>query len=294
MLTLRHLPAGVFEEGLTINAGASNGHKRTLWVDSWAAWLLPRPASEQIPAGIGAVSVLGDLGDRAYPVATITAPGQVAAIVGVVNSRQREQPGAGTCPLWLSPLIDLRFRRAPGTPVLARAVEDGCDGLSLALGGHAQPELTEGVDLTGWLWSHHILPRCARSSLSASARPPGRDGATTDREVTIEFRNRSDAVCGMAGFPVVSARPRMSLHDLRSGRPGVVSLGPGQSAASWLEWADPSPLCAGPSTEELRVSLPASTTPFDVSVGSRRDPFRPCGAAVGIGAFMFGLQGTPP
>lgn len=172
--------------------------------------------------------------------------------------------------------------------MLARAVEDGCYGLELVLGGHAQPRLAEGVDLAGWLWSHHILLRCAPGNMSASAQPPSRDGPFTDREVTIEFRNRSGAVCGVAGFPVVTSRPRMSLHDLPSGSPGVVSLGPGQSAQFALEWTDPSPLCAGPSTAELRISLPPSTVPFAVSVGSRRDPFRPCGAAVGIGPFFFG------
>ncbi len=290
-LALRHLPAGVYTEGLTINAASNTAGKSTLSVDSWAAWLLPRPTSEQVPAGIGALTVLGDLGDRAYPVATVTSPGQVTALVGLVNRQQREQPGVTSCALILSPLIDLRFRRASGAPVSARAVEDGCFGLKFTLGGHAQPALVEGVNLAAWLWTHHILPRCARDKLSVSAQPPGRAGGIADREVTIQLRNRSGVVCGVAGFPVVTGRPRISLHDLRPDSSGVVSLGPGQSAQFALAWTDPSRLCAGPSTAELQMSLPPSTVPFDVFAGSPRDPFKPCGAAVGVGSFTFGLSG---
>jgi hypothetical protein len=289
-LALRHLPAGVYAEGLTIDAGSDGANKSLLWVDSWAAWLLPRPASEQIPAGIGAVTVLGDLGNRAYPVATITAPDQVAALVGLVNRQQREQPGVTSCPFWVSPLIDLRFRRAAATPVLARVAEDGCYGLHVALGGRVQPELDDGIDLTGWLWARHILSRCARAALTASARPPGPNGGRTDREVTVQFRNRSGAVCGVAGeFPTVTSRPPMRLHDLRPGSRAVVSLGPNQSAQFELSWTDPSPLCQGRSIAELRIWLPPSTVPFDVSVGSPREPFRPCGAAVDVGSLMYGL-----
>lgn len=292
LLTLRHLPPGVFAEGLTISAASHTGHKSTLRVDSWAAWLLPRPASEQVPAGVGAITVLGDLGPRTYPVATVTAPSQIAAIVGIVNSRQRVQPGVTSCPFAPSLRIDLRFRVAPGTPVLARAVEDGCYGLEFGLGGRAQPELTEGIDLAGWLWSRQILPRCARASMSAFAELPHQDGAITDREVTIEFRNRSSAVCGVEGFPVVTAQPPMSFHDLRSPPPGVVPLGPGQSAQVALSWTDPIQLCTGPSTAQLQISLPPSTVPFDVPVGSAHHPFRPYGAAVGVSPFTFGMQAS--
>lgn len=292
-LTLRHLPAGVYTEGLTIDASSHTAGKSRLRADSWAAWLLPRPSAEQVPAGIRAVTVLGDLGGRAYPVATVTSPGHVAALVGLVNRQQREQPAVTSCPLFLSPQIDLRFRRASGAPVSARVVEDGCFGLKLTLGGHAQPALVEGVNLAAWLWLHHILPRCARDKLSASAQPPGRTGGITDREVTVELRNRSGAVCGVAGFPVVTGRPRISSHDLRPASPGVVSLGPGQSAQFALAWTDPSQHCAGPSTAELQISLPPSTVPIAVSVGSPHDPFRPCGDTVTVGSFTFGLQGNP-
>ena len=146
--------------------------------DGFAVWLVPRPAGEVVPAGAHAVDVFADrYAGGAFPVSTVVAGWKVRRLIALIDSLQIEQPGtAYACPA-IGPftrLLDLRFLAAPGTSPLARAVENGCRGLTFTIRGHTEPALSEQLDLTETLWKLGALPRCRATQRSASATSPAR------------------------------------------------------------------------------------------------------------------------
>jgi len=126
-LTLRHLPAGVYEQALSIYATPDKGGGMTLRLDSWAAWLIPRPGWERGPAGVHAVAVSEQpevTGNKTFPVATVTALSKVRQLMAFVDKLQIVQPGgAGGCPVGGWP-FDLDFLRAPNARPAVRVAED--------------------------------------------------------------------------------------------------------------------------------------------------------------------------
>jgi hypothetical protein len=155
------VPGRISEEMLGVGVTAARGGGTAMRADGFAVWLIPRPPAERVPAGTHAVAVFVDhLGGTDVLVSRVTAPQKIRRLVAFIDSRQLAQPGARSCPE-IGPdtkLLDLRFLAAPGETPLARAVEDGCDGLTFSIRGHPEPGLAEDADLGHLLRKLGALP----------------------------------------------------------------------------------------------------------------------------------------
>jgi len=125
-------------------------------VDGQAIWIVPRPASERVPAGAGAIEITRARPHRAPTVdVTVTRPALVARITTVVNSLPTAQPGVLACPALLpgSPVVTLTFRRNGSTIARASQIADvpspttSCDAMTLTIGGRTQTPLLGGIGL---------------------------------------------------------------------------------------------------------------------------------------------------
>jgi hypothetical protein len=138
----------IASEELTIGATAADGGGTALRADAQVVWMIPRRASETIPAGVRSVLVSVDhFGGGAFKQASVTAPRKVARLVSYVDSLQLVQPSVVGCPE-IGPttrVLDLRFLGPAGTRAapLARVVEDGCDGLTFYVRGRREHPLDE-------------------------------------------------------------------------------------------------------------------------------------------------------
>jgi hypothetical protein len=124
-------------------------------VDAQVIWLTTRPASERIPAGVRSVRIVAQRpGQPASAPQTVTDAADVARIVSLVDRLPAAQPGAYSCPADPGPLVDLGFISGGANPrrlATAQADAGGCGGVSLSIGGRAQPALTGGPKLIGQL-----------------------------------------------------------------------------------------------------------------------------------------------
>jgi hypothetical protein len=125
-------------------------------VDAEVVWVIPRPASEQIPADVGEIDVTrGHPGQPPAVSLTVTNPATITRIVALINSLPTVQPYALSCPSWPAdaPLVTLTFRTTPGGKVVAQASElatateptTGCDPMNLTLFGKQQTPLLDGA-----------------------------------------------------------------------------------------------------------------------------------------------------
>lgn len=152
MFAARPVTGRIAQAGLSVGATGATGGGTALRVDAFAVWMIPRPATEAIPAGVRSVLVSVDhWGGSAFKQVLATAPGAVARLVSFVDSRQIAQPGWHSCPAIgsFSRVIDLRFLGPAGTGAapLARATEDACGVLRFYIRGHRQHALQEDASL---------------------------------------------------------------------------------------------------------------------------------------------------
>ena len=200
--------------GIAVTAAKGGG--TAMRADAFAIWLVPRPAGEVIPPGTKTVDVFVDRFDhQAFPVSTITARWKIRQLVALINSRQIEQPGVAiACPGLGpdSPLLDLRLMSASGSTQLARALEDGCGGLSFWIRGRAQRGLSEDQDLTAMLWRLGALPVCRAGQLGGSASTPTRFPALPTITAQLLFRNVSSTTCALRGFARLRFRAASGLR----------------------------------------------------------------------------------
>jgi hypothetical protein len=288
--SLRPVPGVISEEGLGVAVTAARGGGTALRADGWAIWIVPRPPSEVIPAGVGAVAVFVDrFGGRAFPAGIVSASRAVQRLVSFVDSRQIVPPGtAFSCPE-IGPqtrTLDLRFlRTASDASPLARAVEDACGGLTFTVGDRREPALSEAGDLRGLLWRWHVLPVCRASQLAGSVAPvstvPSPSGLTTQ----IIMRNRSSAVCALDGFARLALRgaggralPTHVANTRYAHEPAL--LIPGDSAFIGLRWAVPSVGCHGPAAHAIAVRLPGVAGALVVPLAASGRRVAPCRGAL--------------
>ncbi len=135
------------------NLVALRGGGTGIRVDAQEVWLLPRPASERIPAGVREIDVSsGRLPGYPRPVSReVTAPAKVRKIIGWVNQMLVVQPGATSCPpLPAAPVVSFGFRTRAGGRLLAQAKLDeypysnACNPVTLTIRGVRQKPLLGG------------------------------------------------------------------------------------------------------------------------------------------------------
>lgn len=163
MFAARAVTGRISQAGVGVSATAATGGGTALRVDAYAVWMITRPASEVIPAGVRSVLVSVDhYGGGPFKQALVTAPGKVARLVAFVDSRQLAQPGWHSCPAIgsFSRVLDLQFLGPAGTSAvaLARAVEDACGDLTFSIRGRRQRGLQEQASLGALLRTLRVRP----------------------------------------------------------------------------------------------------------------------------------------
>jgi hypothetical protein len=156
------VPGAIEERGLDVSVSAARGGGTARRPDGWARWLIPRPASEVVPADVTTVQVGYETGSPTTPkhVRTITDPATIAKLVALVDGLQIQQPAPVICPAILvgEPMLDIAFLGPHGGRPLARAVEDGCDHLDLWIDDRAAAPLQEPSGLADLLRHLRALP----------------------------------------------------------------------------------------------------------------------------------------
>jgi hypothetical protein len=125
-------------------------------VDAQVVWVIPRPASERIPAGVREISVTRGPPHHTPTVSVaVTSPATITKIVTLVNSLPTAQPYTMSCPSWApeTPVVTLTFRGSRHGQVLAQATQlatateptTECDAMGLTLHGKPQTPLLKGA-----------------------------------------------------------------------------------------------------------------------------------------------------
>lgn len=121
-------------------------------------WIVPRPASEQIPAGVNELDVASAKFNGPTTLArSVTNPGEVRAIVSLIDAMPIVQPVAYSCPALMTKgarLLTFGFRGRSGGPLLAQATyvdyppltapSGPCSPIGLRIRGRRQDPLIGG------------------------------------------------------------------------------------------------------------------------------------------------------
>jgi hypothetical protein len=123
--------------------------------DAEVVWVIPRPASERIPAEVGEVDVRrGRSGQLLAVSVTVTDPARVATIVSLIDSLPTVQPYTMSCPSFgISPVVTFTFRAKRHGPIVAQATQlasatdptTGCDAMSFSIRGRPRAPLLGGA-----------------------------------------------------------------------------------------------------------------------------------------------------
>jgi len=127
-------------------------------VDAQVQWIIPRPRSERVPAGVREVDIARGAPGQAPTVAVrVTAPAKVREIISMIDRLPTVQPGSWSCPAELAgtPRVTFAFRADADGPALALASEDAnvtepttpCDPLSFSVDGTSRTPLLRGAAL---------------------------------------------------------------------------------------------------------------------------------------------------
>jgi hypothetical protein len=141
---------------LVVEVAQASGSGTALRADGQVVWLIAKPSSERIPAGVTSIAITARrAGKPPVSPAPVTGSGKVRRIVAYVNSLPPAQPGAVACPNDRGPLVELDFRAPEHRTPVAIAVADGsgCGLVTVRMHGHAQPSLSGGPRLISWLHS---------------------------------------------------------------------------------------------------------------------------------------------
>jgi hypothetical protein len=167
-LQLAWPPVGqqVYNRTLTLSVITPSHGDSAIVAQSQASWIVPRAASERVPAGVHDIAIslrigTGPFDERHMHTRTylVRRPDRVAAMVREINSLPITQPGlVFSCPFEVGgeqrPELRLQFRATPAGPALAQAqvfVSGGrggasgwnaCDPIELWIGGRKQTPLT--------------------------------------------------------------------------------------------------------------------------------------------------------
>jgi hypothetical protein len=134
---------------LAVNAVALSSGGTVVRVDAEAGWLIPRPATERIPAGVDRIDVTATgqavRQGKVVRAIRITDPGKVRALVGILNGMIVAQaPGPRCLARTQLRARYLFFAAGHATPVAAAVFDSSCMRIAMTVGGRAQPDLTLG------------------------------------------------------------------------------------------------------------------------------------------------------
>jgi hypothetical protein len=107
---------------LALTATAVRGGVTGLLVEAQSDWIVPRPASERVPAGVHEIDLTAGVPGRPPRTSlAVTGARKLARIVAVIDGLAPSQPIVFYCPLLTDPrAITLSFRARAGGPALAR------------------------------------------------------------------------------------------------------------------------------------------------------------------------------
>jgi len=172
-------PAGLVSRQTVIEMVALAGGVTGIRVDAQVIYRVPRPAGEQVPAGVTQVDITRAAPGRTPDLSrTVTSPAQVHAIVAMIDRLPIVQPNDIACPVQLAgiPVVTFSFRAGPDGPSLASAAEQAdvteptgaCDALTFATGSRAWPSLLHGATFL------HRVDRLVHARFATAAPLPAR------------------------------------------------------------------------------------------------------------------------
>ena len=156
------------ERVLLVTAVATATGETALRLDAQSVWIVPRPASEQVPAASRFLELsVGRPGSQARELSIVDAH-TVRRIAASINELPIVQPGVTSCPAeFLHPVIvRLTFRAARGARALAEAEQKmpagTCSPMRLSIRGTREPPLSDG-----WRVMRRLRPLLRKARLEA-------------------------------------------------------------------------------------------------------------------------------
>jgi hypothetical protein len=137
-------PDALSSEELAFQAIPAEGGGTALRADAQVIWIVPRPSSEHIPAGVSAISVRATA-SVPTPVSvsqTISEPAAVQKVIAMVEGLKPPGGAATLCPIHL-PGFELEFLEAgqPEPVVTLITKPEGCDIVEFWVHGHVAGRL---------------------------------------------------------------------------------------------------------------------------------------------------------
>jgi hypothetical protein len=138
---------------LAVSITAAQGGGSAIRADAEVEWLIPRPRSERVPAGVRLVTITDTrvdvhTGRSTTSTIVVTDAARVRRIVGLVDALTLDELGEVSCPSPSGPLLDLRFYAKWGGRVLGQATTPGyCDTVAFEVRGRAEPMLIGAAGL---------------------------------------------------------------------------------------------------------------------------------------------------
>ncbi len=137
---------------------ALRGGGTAVRVDGEDIWIVPRPASEQVPAGVHEVDITSARPHKPPIVSvSVSTPAKVRRIVTLLDGMETVQPGVWNCPALLGgqPVVTFDFRTRASGPLLAKVTLTDygfpsyqCNPIDFSIRGHPQKPLLGGNFLT--------------------------------------------------------------------------------------------------------------------------------------------------
>ena len=153
----REATIGLLRHVLEVTVTSIGGGLTGVLAESQSIWIVPRPASERIPAATRVVQISSAVPGAADGGAvTVTRHGQVGSIVALLNRLPIVQPGVTGCPAQIDPkTITMTFSASSSGPALAvlqfndyqpwrAANSNECAPVQLSVAGRRRPALDGG------------------------------------------------------------------------------------------------------------------------------------------------------
>jgi hypothetical protein len=157
VFSARELPPGLSAGRIGITVVAESPHAAVIHADVAVTWVVPRPASEVVPAGARVVDIYRGKPGHAPGISLKVTDPQLTKIRTLIDALPTVQPGTVHCPIQVPGLaqVSFVFRDHEGGQALAVASEPAdvvapttaCDPLSFSIGASAQTPLLGGAPL---------------------------------------------------------------------------------------------------------------------------------------------------